>query len=68
MSKGNAKGELKQLAGIHSALLRASQAALALSKATGTPFWVTKNGRAVDLNRRGSRRRERSGASHAANG
>jgi hypothetical protein len=32
------------------ALRRASDRALRLSKATGTPFWVMKNGRMVNLN------------------
>jgi len=32
------------------ALRRASDRALRLAKATGTPFWVMKNGRMVNLN------------------
>ncbi len=32
------------------ALRRASKRAFRLAKATGTPFWVVKNGRLVNLN------------------
>jgi hypothetical protein len=38
------------------ALLRASKRALALSKATGTPFYVIRNGKTVDLNSAASKR------------
>ncbi len=38
------------IAAITRALRRASDRALRLSKATGTPFWVMKSGRMVNLN------------------
>ncbi len=40
------------------ALRRASDRALRVSKATGTPFWVIKNGRMVNLNPNSKRRRK----------
>jgi hypothetical protein len=46
------------IAGISRALRRASDRALRLSKATGTPFWVMKNGRMVNLNPSAQRRRK----------
>ncbi len=46
------------IAGITRALRRASDRALRLSKATGTPFWVMKNGRMVNLNPNAKRRRK----------
>jgi hypothetical protein len=39
------------------ALRRAARAARRLSEATGTPFYVMKNGRIVDLNARGAKGR-----------
>ena len=38
------------VAAITRALRRASDRALRVSQATGTPFWVMKNGRMVNLN------------------
>jgi hypothetical protein len=46
------------IAGITRALRRASDRALRLSKATGTPFWVMKNGRMVNLNPKARGRRK----------
>ncbi len=46
------------VAGITRALRRASDRALRLAKATGTPFWVMKNGRMVNLNPGAKRRRK----------
>jgi hypothetical protein len=40
------------------ALRRASDRALRLAQATGTPFWVMKNGRMVNLNTDAKRRRK----------
>jgi hypothetical protein len=39
-----------EIAAITRALRRASDRALRLSQATGTPFWVMKNGKMVNLN------------------
>ncbi len=49
MSK-NKKSTDPEVATTLRALRRASDRALRLSKATGTPFWVMKNGRLVNLN------------------
>ncbi|HZL36818.1 MAG TPA: hypothetical protein VFC78_15975 [Tepidisphaeraceae bacterium] len=38
------------------ALKRAAKSARKLSEATGTPFYIFKNGRVVNLNPRGRRR------------
>jgi hypothetical protein len=46
------------IAGITRALRRASDRALRLAQATGTPFWVMKNGRMVNLNTDAKRRRK----------
>ncbi len=48
------------IAAIMRALRRASDRALRLSKATGTPFWVMKNGRMVNLNPNAKRHRKTS--------
>ncbi len=48
------------VAGVLRALRRASDRALRLSKATGTPFWVMQNGRMVNLNPNAKGRRKRS--------
>jgi len=50
-----------EIAGITRALRRASNRALRLAKATGTPFWVVKNGRLVNLNADAKRRRKSRG-------
>jgi len=46
------------VAAITRALRRASDRALRLSQATGTPFWVIKNGRMVNLNPKAKRSRK----------
>lgn len=46
--------------GVWPALLRAAKRARALSKATGTPFYVMRSGKVVDLNRPRKRRRQTS--------
>jgi len=46
------------IAGVTRALRRASDRALRLAKATGTPFWVVKNGRMVNLNPIANKRRK----------
>ena len=46
------------VAAITRALRRASDRALRLSQATGTPFWVMKNGRMVNLNPKARARRK----------
>ena len=40
------------------ALLRAAKKARTLSKITGTPFYVVRNGKMVDLNAKRTRRRK----------
>jgi hypothetical protein len=58
--------------GSWTALLRAAKFARKLSIATGTPFWVMRNGEIVDLNaplrarakRNGSRRQKKSRTKH----
>ncbi len=49
------------VAGITRALRRASKRALRLSQATGTPFWVMKNGRLANLNPQARARRKGGG-------
>ncbi len=46
------------VAAITRALRRTSDRALRLSQATGTPFWVVKNGRMVNLNPKARSRRK----------
>jgi hypothetical protein len=41
------------------ALRRASDRAFRLAKETGTPFWVVKNGRMVNLNAKANGAREK---------
>ncbi|MCL5280920.1 MAG: hypothetical protein M1376_13560 [Planctomycetes bacterium] len=40
------------------ALRRAAKRAMRVSKVTGTPFWVMKNGRMVNVNPNAKRRRK----------
>lgn len=47
-----------EVAAITRALRRASDRAWRVSKATGTPFWVMKNGRMVNLNPKAKTRRK----------
>ncbi len=49
-----------EVAAITRALRRASDRALRVSQATGTPFWVMKDGRMVNLNPKAKRRRRTS--------
>lgn len=46
------------IAGITRALRRASDRALRLAKATGTPFWIVRNGQLVNLNPTAKKRRK----------
>ncbi len=56
--KNKAESTDPEVAATLRALRRASDRALRLSKATGTPFWVMKNGRMVNLNPKARRRRK----------
>jgi hypothetical protein len=56
MSQQKMRSKDPDIRGSLPALRRAARAARRLSEATGTPFYVMKNGRIVDLNARGAKR------------
>ena len=56
---GKMKSKDADIRGSLPALRRAARAARRLARATGTPFYVLKAGRVVDLNRRAAKGKRR---------
>jgi diaminopimelate decarboxylase len=50
--KPNGQPKDRDIAGSKAALTRAAEQALALARRTGTPCWVMRDGKLVDLARR----------------
>ncbi len=50
--KSNGQPKARDIAGSTAALKRAAKQALALARRTGTPCWVMRDGKLVDIARR----------------